>query len=38
MAYARVVDMEYKSIEDLEKALKKWADISIQKHWVFLQP
>ncbi len=31
MAYARVVNMEYKSIEDLEQAIKRWADISIQK-------
>ena len=31
MAYARVVNMEYKSIEDSEKAIKNWADVSIQK-------
>jgi len=31
MAYARVVSMEYKSIEDLEKALTNWANVSIQK-------
>ena len=31
MAYARVVNMEYKSIEDLEQAIKRWADISMQK-------
>ena len=29
MAYARVVNMEYKSIEDLEQAIKRWADISM---------
>ena len=31
MAYARVVNMEYKSIEDLEQDINRWADTSIQK-------
>ena len=38
MPYAKVVIMEYKSIEDLEKAFKNCANISIQKHWVVLKP
>ena len=31
MAYARVVNMEYKSIDDLENSIKNWSDKGMQK-------
>ena len=31
MPYARVVNMEYKSIDDLENSIKNWSDRGMQK-------
>jgi len=35
MAYARVVNMEYKSIDDLQNSIKNWSERGIQKSMGF---
>ena len=36
MPYARVLNMQYKSSEDLEQTAERWANISMQKTLGFL--